>query len=443
MPNNFAYLALILWPLLAIGFYKKLPIVHATFWTIVGGILLLPAKTAIDFPLIPPLDKESIPAISALLGCIFIKKVKISLIPKSGIEKWLILVLLTTPFITMINNQETFNYIPGLSMHDTASAIVNQYLFLLPFILGMQLIKTYDDQLVLFKLLVIAGLVYSVPILFEIRMSPQLHAWIYGFHPRTFLQQMRGGGFRAVVFLEHSLFLAMFVAVTLGASALLLKQKIKSFRVSPIIIVIYFFILLSIAKTVGAFLLGTSLALCIIWMPAYMLKRASLFIIFIVVMYPFLSIFELFPHQELIQLATDYNSDRGQSLAFRFYHENILLDHAQKKIFFGWGAWGRNRLVESTTDGYWIILLGQYGLAGFLSLFGLVLLSVYRAIKYSDLLKVTNEQHLLLSHALIVAIIMVDQLPNGSLSAWMMLFMGALLSRANNTKQRKFIRKQR
>jgi len=168
MPNTFAYIALIIWPFISLLFYKKLPIVNATFWTIVGGFLILPVKVAIDFPFIPPLDKESIPVIAALIGCIFIKKVKIKLLPKAGIEKWLVLVLLITPFFTMLNNQESYNYIPGLTLHDTISSILNMYLRVLPFILGLQLIKAHEDQLMLFKLLVIAGLLYSVLILFEI-----------------------------------------------------------------------------------------------------------------------------------------------------------------------------------------------------------------------------------------------------------------------------------
>ena len=137
MPNNFAYIALILWPFISLLFYKRMPIVQATFWTMVGGFLFLPVKTAIDFPFIPPLDKGSIPVIAALIGCRYIKKVKITLLPKEGIERWLVLILLIVPFITTLNNQETHNFIPGLTLHDTLSAVINQYLFILPLILGI------------------------------------------------------------------------------------------------------------------------------------------------------------------------------------------------------------------------------------------------------------------------------------------------------------------
>ena len=80
----------------------------------------------IDFPLIPPLDKESISAISALIGCIVIKKEQINLIPKSGVERWLVVILLFVPFFTVLTNQDpVFDgviWISGLSIHDAISS---------------------------------------------------------------------------------------------------------------------------------------------------------------------------------------------------------------------------------------------------------------------------------------------------------------------------------
>ena len=71
---------------------------------------------------------------------------------------------------------------------------------------------------------------------------------------------------------------------------------------------------------------------------------------------------------------------------------------------------------------------------GFISLFGLLALSVWRAVKVSALLKDKNDQRLLLSHALIITVVMIDQLPNDSLHAWLIFLVGALLGRANHIK---------
>jgi len=53
--------------------------------------------------------------------------------------------------------------------------------------------------------LVVAGLLYSLPTLFEIRMSRQLSAWIYGVSLRLFITEARYGGFQACRFLINGL----------------------------------------------------------------------------------------------------------------------------------------------------------------------------------------------------------------------------------------------
>jgi len=434
MPNLFAYIALIAWPFIALLFYKRLSALEATFWTIIGGFLLLPVRVAIDFPFVPPMNKESIVAISALIGCRYVSRIKVKFVPPDGIERWLILILLITPFFTVLNNQEPIHFIRGLSLYDALSTIINQYLTLLPFILGLQLIKSQHDQILLFKLLVIAGLAYSVPILFEVRMSPQLHTWIYGFFPHSFIQQYRYDGFRPVVFMGHGLVVAMFVAMTFGMSTLLMKQKIRIGRLPPQLIVGYLFVLLILCKSAGAFILGVFLFIAIAWTPNTIIKRASLSIVAIFMLYPFLSIFDLFPHDKLIRLIENYDVTRAESLGFRFNNEHLLLIHAKEKLLTGWGVWGRNRLEGVTTDGYWIIFFGQFGIVGFVSLFGLLAIGVWKAIKVSFMIENKNNRKILLSYALIVAVMLIDQLPNASLSAWMFFIVGGLLGRARSIK---------
>lgn len=434
MPNTFAYIILIIWPVISIILYKRLPIVNATFWTIVGGFLLLPERVAIDFPILPALDKETIPAIAALIGCLIIKKNKMSLLPKQGIERWMVLALLISPFLTMINNQESYRFIAGITLYDSMSSALGRYLMILPFIIGMQLVKTKDDELMLFKLIVIAGLLYSLPMLYEIRMSPQLHTIFYGFFPHSFSQQIRYDGFRPVVFLRHGLVVAMFTAIVLGASAIIWKEKIKCLKLSPTIICIYLLILLFLCKTVSGFVLGTTLFITISFLPISIIKKFSVFLVVIFIFYPLLLALDIFPREFLVDLASDFDPVRGGSLDFRFMHERLLLEHGLEKMFFGWGGWGRNRLENSVTDGSWMIVFGKMGLVGFVSLFGLFVMSVLSSAKASALIKDNNEKRLLVAHALIVSIMIIDQLPNSSLNSWMFLYAGALVGRSNYIK---------
>lgn len=65
--------------------------------------------------------------------------------------------------------------------------------------------------------------------LYEVRLSPQLHRIFYGYFPHSFAQQVRGGGFRPVVFLQHGLWVAFFaMMMTVVTFALWCQNKQKS-----------------------------------------------------------------------------------------------------------------------------------------------------------------------------------------------------------------------
>jgi hypothetical protein len=435
MPNSIAYLALVSWPIFAIFLFRHLKAVNASFLTIFVGYLILPVKTEIDFPLIPPLDKNSIPVLAVVAYCVLIKKIPISLLPQKGIEKILVVALLIIPLVTTLNNPEpVYNgkeWLEGLTFHDGISEIINQYLILLPFVLGSQLVKTFDDQVVLFKLIIIAALCYSIPILLEIKISPQLHTWLYGFFPHSFGQQIRFGGFRATVFMGHGLLIANFVAISLCSAVLLWKCKIRLTTLPAFYVITYLFVLLILCKTVGAVLLGLIVLFSLTFLSINAITNIVKILASIVILYPFLSMLDLIPHQSIIELTEGLNTDRAESLSFRFFHEGHLLEHAREKLFFGWGGWGRNRLAYSITDGYWIIILGQLGLFGFTTFFGLAVISIFKALNASKFITSSSEKMLLVGHSLIVTIIMVDQLPNHSLYSWLWFLIGGLVGRAN------------
>lgn len=78
-PNIIAYLALALWPFVAWQLWRRLDSGRALIWTILGGYLLLPPLTAFNFPVIPDLDKMSVPNLMALVCALWLVKDKISL----------------------------------------------------------------------------------------------------------------------------------------------------------------------------------------------------------------------------------------------------------------------------------------------------------------------------------------------------------------------------
>jgi len=442
--NLFAYLVLISWPLISMRLYQKKSIQEATLWVLLGGFMFLAVKTEIDFPFIPPLGKHTMPVLSAILGCWLVKRKKVEYFANQGLLKMLVLLLFISPFMTVYFNQRGVIiggvYLPGLGLRDLLSILINLLLFISPFFIGKQFFKSYQDQRLMFQALTIAGLIYSLLVLYEIRLSPQLHIWFYGYFPHGFGQQKRDGGFRAVVFMGHGLWVAFFVATTLIASTTLWKNKEKIKQYSTATISLYFLFILVLSKSKASLIYGLLVFILIKKVSVKMQMRIAMIIMVTALSYPATSIFKLFPHQSVVQLAEDVMGEvRAGSLKFRFDNEEILLARAQKQLWFGWGGWGRNLVYDeetgqglSVTDGRWIIKFGMAGAAGFIAEFGLLAISILRANKALKLLTSKPEQNLLSAHALLVGIIMIDQIPNASLQPWLWLIAGVLLGRAES-----------
>jgi len=269
-------------------------------------------------------------------------------------------------------------------------------------------------------------------------MSPQLHTIFYGYFPHSFGQQVRAGGFRPVVFMGHGLLVGFFTFIVLLSVVALWEIKIKIRQFSPSRVSYYVLIVLVLCKAKAALLYGL-LAFFMIKKTAYKTQmRIAVLMVIIALSYPSLSIIKVFPHESITQLATDVMGEkRAQSLKFRFDNEHVLLSHARERLLFGWGGWGRNRVYSevtgrdiTVTDGRWIITFGQFGLFGFIAEFGLMAIAVFRANKAARLVKRKSEQTLLAAHALLVGIVMIDQLLNASLAPWLWLLTGILLGRS-------------
>ncbi len=247
--NLIAYLVLISWPIISIWLYKTKSLQSATLWTILGGFMFLPVRTYIDLPLFPPLSKDSMPIVSVLIGLLLLTGKTVSFRSNYGWVKALLFLFFLSPLITVFLNGDRINVggrvLPSLTMHDAISIFLNRWLFILPLLFGRQFFRTYEQQLLMFKTLVVAGLFYSILMLIEIRMSPQLHTWLYGYFPHSFAQQKRAEGFRPVVFMGHGLWVAFFAMVISLAATTLWKNGDKVRKLSPPIISYYLLFVLS------------------------------------------------------------------------------------------------------------------------------------------------------------------------------------------------------
>jgi hypothetical protein len=441
-PNLFAIFAVVAWPLASICFYRAMPVTKATIWTILGAYMLLPVGTSFKLEMVPLLDKDSIPSLCALFGCLVTTRQRLRLSQNFGVTEILIATLLISPVITSLLNSDPIvvgsTVLPGVGIYDGLSALLTQFIVLIPFFLGRQLFRNAGDLLDVLKALAIAGLLYSLPLLFEIRFSPQLHFWFYGYISSDFIQEMRqDGSFRPMVFMGHGLAACFFAMTTVVASAALWRLRIRIFQFSAGAITPYLGFVLILCKSGAALVYGIFLVPMVRLAKPSLQTRVALLLAILALCYPILRMAEIFPTDATAELATKFSEDRAQSLKFRFDQEEQLLGKAAERPFFGWGRFGRNRVLKedyrgigydtSVTDGLWIITFGQFGLFGFLSEFGLLAFSVFRAAKAMKATRSVEESIPLGAVALIVAVNMIELLPNSTLRPLTWLIAGSLL----------------
>lgn len=438
MPNLFAYIALLSWPLIIFYFFRKKGIVSGILLSMLGAAMFLPAGFNIDPPLLPALDKFSITTIT-IMGFLILYKKQIGFSALPIIIKILFIAFLLSPFMTAMTNSERYFYLPGLSLYDGLSYFVANFLEILPFLLGAAYFQSYENQKTLFKYFSIGAVIYAVLALYEIRMSPQLSRNVYGFLSGSWLQQIREGGFRATIFMGHGLWVAFFLAMGVAFTATMYKTKTKIFQFGRNgLVLLLILVTLILSKSLASLLYGVSALIALYLVPKRLVHLGVVVIAVLFISYPVLSSLKLFPHRALVSLAESVSEERAQSLDFRFENENSLLAHANNKMMFGWGGWGRNRARDemtgndvSTTDGQWIITLGVYGWVGYLSKFMLIVIPLWWANKYRKLIPAdkADEQNFFALHSVIVGLILVDQMPNASLNPLYWLIIGALVGR--------------
>ncbi len=383
-------IALLIWPVIALIIFATKPACQATLWTILGAQLLLPEGAALKIPGVPQFDKVTIGNIAALAGYLVFAKAKLELFPRFGVVEVLILLFVISPFVTSELNADIIarpdGAIPSLGAYDGLSALVGQCLFLISFVVGRCLAwRTRANEQVMFTL-VAAGLVYSLPLLFEIRFSPQLHGWVYGYFPSEWYQEVRSGGFRPVVFMGHGLIASFFAMTTVVAAAAVWRAQRRFGALPAGPLTGYLATVLVLCQSFGATLYGLLLTPLVRFASPRLQIRLAMILALAGVGYPFLRTLDLVPTQSMVDAVATISVDRSLSLQTRFDQEQQLLARALERPTFGWGRWGRSRIYNddlnkdvSITDGRWIITLGQYGVLGFIAEFGLLAISVLSA----------------------------------------------------------------
>lgn len=370
-------LALFGFPIAVLVLFWKLPRHRAVIAAFLLGWLFLPV---VNDPVLglrwtkPRAVCWSILAVAILVDC----KSFLSARPRLGDVPMALWSL--APFLSSLSND--------LGPYDAVSQTVDQFVtWGIPYLLGRVYLRNVEQVHDLALGVVWSGLVYVPLCLLEIRVSPQLHTWVYGYFPHaSFAQSIRYGGFRPSVFLEHGLAVSAWLCTaTLTSFWLWYSQAVKThhwmvFRVPSGFAAGTISLVSVLSRSFGAVALEMAGAFTLVF--SSWSKRRALAVTMLLI--PFLYVGGRLGGDISGQVVAEAVSglvdrERGASFAFRLENENVLLDKALERAVLGWGGWGRSRVYDdegndvTTTDSLWIIVLGDRGVFGLTAL-GLAIL---------------------------------------------------------------------
>jgi hypothetical protein len=234
-------------------------------------------------------------------------------------------------------------------------------------------------------LAIVIGAVVYVPFCWwEIRMSPGLHRFFYGFHQHSIVQTRRLGGYRPMVFMQHGLAVGLFMSLgTLLSLWCWTSGSFKRIWNIPASWITAVLALTSVlCKSTGAILI--LMAGCGVWFGARYVRTPLVMVLIVAVPIGYMSARTVggWKGQELIEGAAMLGSAQADSLQFRINSENGVWDIIRR----GDALLGSSRFSYSGEkteasnnqkiigDGMWIIALGKYGVLGLFAWAGALIL---------------------------------------------------------------------
>jgi hypothetical protein len=451
-PGPFAYLVFFLWiPISALIFAQSKQPRRAGFLVVVVGTLVLPELVAVDPPILPPIDKHVLVCTCAFVGLFFTARTRWQRMRLlRGVQLFFVIMALCN-IATAMTNPESYVFggklaweggprfpvvvVPPLKSTEFISmGIGDAFKYLMPFAVGQLLVQSREDAVAFLRAYVLACLVYVPFMLWEGLMSPQLHRIVYGYHSLSFSHNIRGDGFKPVVFTQSGLGLAMLQFVGLTAAVALHRLRV---RITPMIsgslAAVIIFFALSVSRNVGVMIYAAVAVPMLLLAGVRAQVRLAWVLVLVFITFPITRAKDWFPADDIVALASKQSPERAESLAMRFENEKMLLEHTQHKPYWGWGTFGRNRRYDpdtgkdiSVTDGEWTIHYSVRGAIGVVSWFWMMALPVLWATRLRRRVAGREDLVVLGAMALTAAVNAVDLLPNSSFTMVPIVYSGML-----------------
>jgi hypothetical protein len=328
------------------------------------------------------------------------------------------------------------SYLNGLGLYDGFSEIVRAFIsWGLPYVIGRVYFTDLEGLRELAIGIFIGGLIYVPFCWFEARMSPQLHVWVYGFRQHSFHQNVRDGGYRPMVFMQHGLMVGMWMGMTTMIGLWLWRSKTvqKVWDIPMYVLIPAMFLTVYLCKSKYAVLLLATGMAALFATKMLRTKLIMVALLFVPLTYTALRASGAMTGETIIAAAeAAFGEERSKSAAMRLNNENPLAARAMQKPVWGWGGWGKARVQDERgrdliTDSLWIITLGKYGWVGLLAIMTTLLLPMILVVMDW---RVELWHHPMVAPVVALAIVctlyMFDHLMNGMVNPIFMLAAGAV-----------------
>jgi len=384
------------WPVLVVLVFPRLRKHHAVIAAFIVGILFLPQVewAPENVPKPKPIaypgfefGKKNVISYAIMLAILVHDPKRLF----SFRLRWFDLPMLAwsvCPFWSCLANEETLS----AALSQTRDHFLE---WGVPYFVG----RLYFNDLESFRDLVLGillgALVYVPLCLIENRFSPQLHMLVYGFYQHEFLQTVRLGGYRPMVFMRHGLAVSMLmVAGTLCCFWLWWTGSLRSLpllpgrRPIPAGWLLFGLMVTTIlSRSTGALALGMAGAGVLLFTRSADTRLAILLLLVAAPLYITDRVTNRVVGESAVEFVkNNFDADRAASFQFRLDNENLLMEKAFKQPWFGWSGWGKSRVIDTeghdmaVTDSLWIITLGCWGFVGLVLLYLAMLVPVLRFI---------------------------------------------------------------
>lgn len=401
---------------------------------LVGGFLFLPPASMKLVDGVPPLDRELVIAISALVA--------VMAFDPSALRRYRYHWLDAFPIAGAAAWAST-NLLNGVGFSQLLLDLWWYAMFaLIPYFLA-RCVLTGSAGLQATAIAIVAGTLILLPlVLYEVRMSPILNYRIYGFGTGNEMERFRFDGWRPRVFQPAGLGLAVWLAgAAVVAWALHLgAQSGRILRLTPRLAAWGCLILGFLSRGAGAIALMVVGLAALFAAKRFDARRIALAMpLFCGVYIGTALIDSAIPIRPTLLSASSivFGNERAASLETRFRNEEILVARALQKPVLGWGGWGDYRqaydlaidagMTRILTDGLWVITLGKRGLVGLLATWGWFVLPAALAVWHAARIGLARGRFMLvLGLAMFCWIFALDLLFNAFASPVQALVAGTL-----------------